>query len=119
MTIQAIDVLTALSSIATAIGVGVAASQLWVTRKQGVTAFEDSLTAQYRQIVSRFNILFGHYTRNEISQHFASRSRRFCHLVLELVCSMVCESEQLRAFGLRGRAAQGAEQARRRPEQAQ
>lgn len=49
---QALDVLTALSSIATAIGVGVAAHQLRVTRKQGVTAFEDSLAAQYRQIAA-------------------------------------------------------------------
>lgn len=49
---QALDVLAALSGIATAIGVGVAAYQLRVTRKQGVTAFEDSLAAQYRQIAS-------------------------------------------------------------------
>ena len=47
-----LDVLTALSSIATAIGVGVAANQLRVTRKQAVAAFEDSLTAQYRAIAA-------------------------------------------------------------------
>lgn len=49
---QTLEVLSALSSIATAIGVGVAAYQLRVTRKQGVTAFEDSLAAQYRQVAS-------------------------------------------------------------------
>jgi len=49
---QALEILSALSSIATAIGVGVAAYQLRVTQKQGVTTFEDSLVAQYRQVAS-------------------------------------------------------------------
>lgn len=49
---QALEVLAALSSMATAIGVGVAAYQLQVTRKQSVTGFEDSLAAQYREIAS-------------------------------------------------------------------
>ena len=49
---QTLEILSALSNIATAIGVGVAAYQLRITRKQGITAFEDSLTGQYRQIVS-------------------------------------------------------------------
>lgn len=44
--------LSVLSSIATAIGVGIAAYQLRVTRKQSVTTFEDSLTAQYRHVAS-------------------------------------------------------------------
>lgn len=44
--------LSVLSSIATAIGVGIAAYQLRVTRKQSVTTFEDSLAAQYRHVAS-------------------------------------------------------------------
>lgn len=47
-----LEILAALSSAATAIGVGVAAYQLRVTRRQSVTAFEDSLSAQYRQVAS-------------------------------------------------------------------
>ena len=49
---QTFEILSALSSIATAIGVGVAAYQLRITRKQSVTTFEDSLTVQYRQVAS-------------------------------------------------------------------
>ena len=49
---QPLDILTSLSSIATAIGVGFAARHLRFTQKQSVTTFEDSLTAQYRQIAS-------------------------------------------------------------------
>lgn len=49
---QALDVLAALSSLATAVGVGIAAFQLRVARQHSVTTFEDSLTAQYRQVAS-------------------------------------------------------------------
>lgn len=49
---QTLEILSALSSILTAIGVWLAACQLRRTRKQSVTTFEDSLTVQYRQIVS-------------------------------------------------------------------
>lgn len=49
---QTLIILSTLSSITTALGVGVAAYQLRVTRKQNVTAFEDSLTVQYRQVAS-------------------------------------------------------------------
>jgi len=49
---QTLEVLSALSSIATAVGVAVAAYQLRVTRKQGITAFEDSLAAQYRDVAA-------------------------------------------------------------------
>jgi hypothetical protein len=64
---QAFEVLSALSSIATAIGVGVAAYQLRITRKGSVTTFEDSLTAQYRQIVSTLPLkaLLGESLTNE------------------------------------------------------
>ena len=80
MAVQTIDVLTALSSIATAIGVGVAAYQLRVTRKQGVTAFEDSVTAQYRQIASTLPLkaLLGEsLTQQEHSEHLQYFYRYF------------------------------------------
>ena len=48
----AIDFLPLVPATVTAIGVCVAAYQLRVNRKQAVTTFEDSLTAQYRQIAS-------------------------------------------------------------------
>lgn len=58
---QILEVLSAVSNIATAIGIAVAAYQLRVTRKQNVTTFEDSLTVQYRQIASSLplNALLG------------------------------------------------------------
>ena len=56
-----LEVLSALSSIATAIGVAVAAYQLSVTRRQATTTFEDTLNTQYRQAIERLPIeaLFG------------------------------------------------------------
>lgn len=65
-----LELLSALSSIATAIGVGVAAYQLRVTRKQSVTAFEDSLTAQYRQVASTLPLkaLLGESLKDEEHQ---------------------------------------------------
>lgn len=77
---QSLDVLTALSSIATAVGVGVAAYQLRVTRKQGVTAFEDSLAAQYRQIASTLPLkalLGGNLTPEEHEEHLQYFYRYF------------------------------------------
>lgn len=64
---QILDTLPILSNIATAIGVGVAAYQLRITRKQSITTFEDSLAAQYRQIVSTLPLkaLLGEPLSNE------------------------------------------------------
>jgi hypothetical protein len=64
---QFLEVLSALSSFATAFGVGVAAYQLRITRKQSVTTFEDSLTAQYRQVASTLPLkaLLGESITNE------------------------------------------------------
>ena len=45
-----------LSSIATAIGVIVAASQLWASRQQATTQFEDSLVQDYRTILRKIPI---------------------------------------------------------------
>jgi hypothetical protein len=55
------DVYSAVSGVATAIGVAVAAYQLLVARKQAATTFEDSLTVQYREIVAELPLeaLFG------------------------------------------------------------
>jgi hypothetical protein len=41
------------ASIATAIGVFFAAFQLWHTRARAITAFEDSLSNEYREITGR------------------------------------------------------------------
>jgi hypothetical protein len=49
----AIEILSAVSSVATAVGVAVAAYQLLVVRKQAVTTFEDSLNSQYRVSIER------------------------------------------------------------------
>jgi hypothetical protein len=48
-----IEILGAASNLATAVGVAVAASQLFATRRQAVSAFEDSLNAQYRALIDR------------------------------------------------------------------
>lgn len=45
-----------LSSIATAIGVIVAATQLWASRQQATTQFEDSLAQDYRTILRKIPI---------------------------------------------------------------
>ena len=45
-----------ISSVATAVGVVFAAWQLWVTKKQAVLQFEDSMTAQYREILRRLPV---------------------------------------------------------------
>jgi hypothetical protein len=42
-----------IASVATAIGVFFAASQLWYTRSRAITTFEDSLNNEYRQITNR------------------------------------------------------------------
>lgn len=57
----ALEVLSALSNIATAIGVGVAAWQLFTTRQQAATTFEDSLANKYRTLIERISVeaLFG------------------------------------------------------------
>ena len=46
------DILTLLSSIATAIGVLVAAWQLWLAHRQSITAFEDSFSREYRELAT-------------------------------------------------------------------
>jgi hypothetical protein len=54
--VTAFEVLNALASLATAGGVGVAASQLVATRRQAVTSFEDSLASQYRSTIAHLPV---------------------------------------------------------------
>lgn len=56
-----LEILSALSSIATAIGVAVAAYQLLIARRQATTTFEDVLSNQYRQAIAQIPVeaLFG------------------------------------------------------------
>ena len=63
-----LDVLSALSGVATAIGVGVAARQLFITREQAAKSFEDSLTSQYRNAIEKLpvEVLFGETLKPEI-----------------------------------------------------
>ena len=44
------------ASIATAIGVGIAAYQLWQSKQQSVASFEDNFTRQYREIIQRIPV---------------------------------------------------------------
>jgi hypothetical protein len=46
------DTLTTCSSFATAIGVFIAAWQLWRTYRQSITTFEDSLACEYRELAA-------------------------------------------------------------------
>lgn len=50
---MALEELGAISNVATAIGVGVAAWQLLASKRQAVTSFEDSLTSQYRALIEQ------------------------------------------------------------------
>jgi hypothetical protein len=45
-----------IASLATALGVGIAAWQLWASRKLAQTTFEDSLDLQYRNIVMQIPV---------------------------------------------------------------
>jgi hypothetical protein len=78
-------VLTALSNIATAVGVAVAAYQLLNSRRQATTSFEDTLNAQYRKVIEPLPLgaLFGeplkedlsgllpHFYKNGVRTHFS------------------------------------------------
>jgi hypothetical protein len=47
-----LQLLTMVANGATSIGVGIAAWQLWVTRRQAVTTFEDLLAREYRELAA-------------------------------------------------------------------
>jgi hypothetical protein len=50
------DFITAVASAATAVGVLLAAAQLWLAARQATTQFEDGLNAQYREIARRLPV---------------------------------------------------------------
>jgi hypothetical protein len=56
-----LEILSGLASVATAVGVGVAAYQLRASSRQSTTTFEDTLNSQYRLTIERLPLeaLFG------------------------------------------------------------
>lgn len=48
-----LEAIQALAGVATAVGAFLAAYQLFLTKKQAVTSFEEALNARYRQLVER------------------------------------------------------------------
>jgi len=50
--VNTFEKIQSVSSIATAIGVAIAAWQLWVTKRQAQSQFEDSFAEQYRRITA-------------------------------------------------------------------
>ena len=67
------NTLTAISSLATAIGVFVAAWQLWLAHRQSITTFEDSLAREYRELAAKLptKALLGEpLTEQEYREHF-------------------------------------------------
>lgn len=72
--------LASVASVATAVGVGVAAYQLFVARQQARTTFEDSLNAQYRAVIERIPLeaLFGEQIgKEEVFSHLLHFYRYF------------------------------------------
>ena len=68
-----LEILTALSGIATAIGVFVAARQLFLAQRQNVTSFEDSFAKEYRELASTLptkTLLGESLTEAEYTKHF-------------------------------------------------
>lgn len=74
-----------LASGATAIGVAVAAYQLFFVRRQATTSFEDSLNNQYRSVIERLPIeaLFGDTLRDEDQANLLAHFYRYFDLCNE------------------------------------
>lgn len=71
--VSGIEILSALSNIATAIAVVVAARQLLLTKRQAITAFEDSLAKEYRDIAGKLPtkaLLGDPLDEKEFADHF-------------------------------------------------
>lgn len=67
------EIFTAISGVATAVGVVVAAWQLGLTRRQSVTTFEDSFDREYRELAATLptKALLGEpLSEDEHQQHF-------------------------------------------------
>lgn len=74
------ECLASIASVATAVGVGVAAYQLFVVRQQARTTFEDSLNAQYGVLIERLPLeaLFGEQNdREQVADHLPQFYRYF------------------------------------------
>ena len=67
------DTLSLVSSLATAIGVGIAAAQIWIGRLQNISQFEDSFAKEYRDVASKIPtraLLGAVLTEDEKRDHF-------------------------------------------------
>jgi hypothetical protein len=67
------DTLSLISSVATAVGVGIAATQIWMGRLQGISQFEDSFAKEYRDVASKIPtraLLGSELTDEEKLNHF-------------------------------------------------
>ena len=51
-----LDIIQLSALVATSLGVGIAAYQIWQTKKQSITSFEDDFTRQYRDIIQRIPV---------------------------------------------------------------
>ena len=74
------DIFSAVSNTATAVGVLVAAWQLWLAHRQSITTFEDSFAREYRTLAARLptKALLGEpLTRQEHLEHFDEFYRYF------------------------------------------
>ncbi len=74
------DTLATFSSFATAVGVFIAAWQLWRTHRQSITTFEDSLACEYRELAATLPtkaLLGERLTDQEHSDHFDKFYRYF------------------------------------------
>jgi len=82
-----LEVLTAISNVATAIAVGVAAWQLVLNKKQAVTNFEDSFAKQYRELIANIplEIFFGDVLSEEKYQECFDEIYRYLDLCNEQI----------------------------------
>ena len=67
------DTFSAVSNTATAVGVLVAAWQLWLAHRQSITTFEDSFAREYRMLAARLPtkaLLAEPLTEEEHQKHF-------------------------------------------------
>jgi hypothetical protein len=67
-----IEIFSAVANSATGLGVIVAGWQLWLARRQSVTAFEDSFAREYRELAAKLPtkaLLGDELTKDELEQH--------------------------------------------------
>jgi hypothetical protein len=74
------DTLKVISSLATTIGVFIAAWQLWRAHRQSITSFEDSLAREYRELAATLPakaLLGERLSEQEYREHFDEFYRYF------------------------------------------